>query len=106
FLFPYLGVRASTYVICGLLAIAAGIMAVGRVRPVSLFASAAVVVGVVSAGRLVPRPPNERYAFDSPHQSIRILEDKTESGRVERVVAMNGGRASGIYPDTGETAFE
>jgi len=105
FLFPYLGVRASTYVICGLLMIAAGVMAIGSVQPAKIVAAAFLVIGAVSAGRLVPRPAGEIFAFDSAHQSIRVLEDKTDSGRMERVVTMNGGRASGIYSDTGETSF-
>ena len=40
FLFPHLGVRASTYVICGLLVTAAGVMAIGNVRPAKMVAAA------------------------------------------------------------------
>jgi predicted membrane-bound spermidine synthase len=71
FLFPYLGVRASTYVICGLLLAAAGLMAIGRVAPVKIALALVVVVAAVSGGRFVPKPPGEIYAFDSAHQSIR-----------------------------------
>src|ERR1044072_9282068 len=53
FLFPYFGVRASTYVICGLLVAAAGLMAVGRVHPGKMVAAAVLVAITVSAGRLV-----------------------------------------------------
>jgi spermidine synthase len=105
FLFPYLGVRASTYVICALLVTAAGLMAMGRVQPVKIVVAVVLVVAAVSAGRFVPRPTNERYAFDSAHQSIRILEEPADGGRVQRVLTMNGSRASGIYADTGETSF-
>src|SRR5581483_7563604 len=80
FLFPYLGVRASTYVICGLLVAAAGLMAIGRVQPVRMVATAVLVAAAVSAGRLIPRRANEIFAFDSPHQSIRVLEEKTDDG--------------------------
>ena len=105
FLFPYFGVRASTYVVCGMLMAGAGLMAIGRARPIQAALAATLVVGAVAASRMVPGPANERFAFDSPHQSIRILEETSESGRVERVVTMNGGRASGIYTDNGETSF-
>jgi spermidine synthase len=81
-------------------------MAIGRVQPVKMMATVILVVAAVSAGRFVPRPANELYAFDSAHQSIRVIEEKTDSGRMQRVVTMNGGRASGIYADTGETSFE
>jgi spermidine synthase len=106
FLFPNLGVRASTYVICGLLVAAAGLMAMGRVASTKAALAVVLVVAAVSAGRFVPEPAGEIYAFDSAHQSIRIFEEKGNEGRTERVITMNGGRASGIYADDGETAFE
>jgi spermidine synthase len=104
-LFPYLGVRASTYVICALLVIAATVMAIGRIRPTTIVAAVAAVGAIVWMARIVARPAAARYAFDSPHQSIRITEEKAEDGRMERLLSMNGGRASGVYVDDGETSF-
>jgi len=34
------------------------------------------------------------------------VEDRTDEGRLERVLVMGGGRASGIFADNGETAFD
>ncbi len=104
-LFPYLGVRASTYVICGLLVAAGAVMAIGRMRPPKIAAAALAVVAVVAGARLAASQGDWRFAFDSPHQSIRIGEEKLSNGRTERVMRLNGGRASGIYTDTGETSF-
>lgn len=105
FLFPYFGVRASTYVICAMLMGAAGLMAIGWAQPKQMVMAVVLVLAVAAASRMEPRPADERFAFDSAHQSIRILEEKAENGRMQRVVTMNGGRASGIYTDTGETSF-
>ena len=58
----------------------------------------------VSAHALAAR--DSVFSFDSAYQSIRIVEEKTEGGRTERVLMMGGGRASGIYADNGETSFE
>ena len=38
-------------------------------------------------------------------QRCGVLEEKDDTGRMERVLTMNGGRASGVYADTGETSF-
>ena len=59
----------------------------------------------VSLARAVSNPGNYRFSFDSPHQSIRIAEEITAGGGVQRVMYLNGGRGSGIYADTGRTSF-
>lgn len=104
-LFPYLGVHASTYVICALLMAAAAVMAIGYVRPPRLAAAALAVLVAVSAAGILANRGDYRFAFDSPHQSIRITEHKAADGRTERLMVLNGGRASGIYTDNGETSF-
>jgi spermidine synthase len=103
FLFPTVGVRASTYVVCGLLVGGAGMVMAGRVRHRSLI-SVTTFLAAVSLARAVNQG-NYRFSFDSPHQSIRIVEEKDAGGRVRRVMYLNGGRASGIYADTGQTSF-
>jgi hypothetical protein len=104
-LFPWLGVRSSTYVICGLLAGAGALMAVGHVRPWRMAAAVAAILAAVSIAGVAARPRHVRFAFDSAHQSFRITAEKDEAGRVERLLTMNGGRASGVYADDGETSF-
>ena len=104
-LFPWLGVRVSTYIVCALLAAAAGIMAFGRVKPAAMLGVAAAVAAAVWMAGIAAAPEAVRYAFDSAHQSIRVTEEKADDGRMERVLSMNGGRASGVYVDGGETSF-
>jgi spermidine synthase len=104
FLFPTLGVRASTYVVCGLLVGGAGLVMTGSVWPRTLI-SVTTLLAAVSLARALGNQGNYRFSFDSPHQSIRIVEEKTADGRVQRVMYLNGGRASGIYADTGQTSF-
>jgi predicted membrane-bound spermidine synthase len=104
-LFPALGVRASTYVVCALLLAAAGIMAVGHIRPAVIAGALGAVAAIVWVARIAASPEAALYAFDSAHQSIRVTEETARDERVERVLWMNGGRASGIYVDDGETSF-
>jgi spermidine synthase len=104
-LFPSLGVRASTYVVSALLLSAAAMMAIGHLRPARLAAAVVVVAASVWTARILTTPDAVLYAFDSAHQSIRITEEKARDGRMERVLSMNGGRASGVYLDDGETSF-
>jgi hypothetical protein len=106
FLFPRLGVRGSTYVVSGLLFGASALMAArwaGRWKILgagTLFLAAVHFIGVAS------KPANEQFSFDSAHQNIRIVAEKTAAGRAERVMYLNGGRASGIFSDTGQSSFE
>jgi hypothetical protein len=106
FLFPHLGVRGSTYVVSGLLFGASALMAArwaGRWKILgagTLFLAAVHFIGVAS------KPANEQFSFDSAHQNIRIVAEKTAAGRAERVMYLNGGRASGIFSDTGQSSFE
>lgn len=104
-LFPNFGVRASTYVICGLLFAAAALWAASHTRSWIILAAGAASLTVVSwAGLGSPVPVNQRFRFDSPHQTIRIVEEPAGNGRIERVMYLNGGRASAIFADTGETS--
>jgi predicted membrane-bound spermidine synthase len=103
FLFPHVGVQATTYMVSGLLVIAA-LLIVGGKRWTIVSALAAIVA--VSLAHVLTKPPaNVRFEFDSPHQSIRVVEKKNDNGRLERVMYLNGGRASGVYSDTRETSF-
>ena len=104
FLFPHLGVRVSTYVVCALLAAASGLIALGRIGLRAGISAAALVSAVILARWFSPQEP-ARFSFDSPHQSIRVVDRKSTDGRVERVMFLNGGLASGIYTDNGETSF-
>ena len=96
-LFPAIGVIRTSYVVCALLAGAGAAMAFSWA-----FAGALALIAAVSAWAA---PRNELFYFDSPYQTIRIEENRKDDGRVERVMVVGGGRASGIYSDTGETSF-
>jgi len=105
YLFPYLGVRASTYAICALLFAAAALWTGGHWRRWTIAAAGAAVLAVANvAGLGTPVPANQRFRFDSPHQTIRIVDERSTKGRAERAMYLNGGRASAIYADTGETS--
>jgi spermidine synthase len=104
FLFPTIGVRISTYLVCGLLAVAAGMAMAGHTRRRVLI-PATTLLAAVSVAQAVSNQGKYRFAFDSPHQSIRIVDEPVTGGRVKRVMYLNGGRASGIYTDNGESAF-
>lgn len=105
-LFPAFGVTHSTWVVCGLLATAAGAMALGHAGAVKAVGFGAAAVAMVASAGLLASRGNTGFAFDSAYQSIRIVEQKRDNGRLERALLMGGGRASGIYADTGETSFE
>lgn len=105
FLFPALGVQASTYVVCGLLVGGAGLIMAGQMRR-RILISTTTFIAAVSAAQAVNNQGHYRFSFDSPHQSIRIAEEKTKEGRLARVMYLNGGRASGIYIDNGESSFQ
>ena len=101
-LFPWIGVAHSTWVVCGLLVCAACAMSLSsRWTPA---VATAVLAVVVASSALAAGGPAE-YAFDSAYQSIRIVKEDGESGRPERILIMSGSRSSGVYADTGETSF-
>jgi predicted membrane-bound spermidine synthase len=103
-LFPSIGVAHSTFVVCGLLAVAAVVMAIGQFRALkAIGAGVAALILVISASALAA-PNNDLFHFDSAYQTIRIVEEK-EDGPAERIMMVSGGRASGIYVETGETSF-
>lgn len=104
-LFPWLGVSRTTWVVCGLLVFAAVLMAStlrDRIQSVAI-----TLVALLSANLLTAflRPANELYSFDSEYQTIRILHENDKTGRLIRVMMLNGGRASGVYADSGSSAF-
>ena len=101
YLFPYLGVRVTTYVICAMLLSAALLIGIGHLR----WWLAIATITAVAASSFSRKPPGERFAFDSSHQSIRVVEEPGDNGRMERVMYLNGGRASGVWIDNGESSF-
>jgi len=105
YLFPWLGVARSSYLVCAVLALAGCLMAVDRARFLQALGigSAAVLAGVGTQNLTFER--GDLYSFDSPYQSIRIVNEKTEQGRTERLMLVGGGRASAIYADNLETSL-
>jgi spermidine synthase len=104
-LFPWLGVAHSTFVVCGLLAGGACVMAMGHPRALrTLGFGGAVLLVVVSVNAIASRG-QPGFSFDSAYQSIHIVDEKTDSGRAARTLIMSGSRSSGVYADTGETSF-
>src|ERR1041385_2478578 len=95
-LFPSMGVRATTYLVFVLLAVAAAATILGQASAVKIAIAGAAAVAILVAGQRLRPPSNDIFAFDSTYQSIRVAVEKTEEGREERVLHMGGGRASGI----------
>ena len=105
-LFPHLGVRGSSFVVCGLLFGAAALMAASFASRWKIAIAGAVLLAAVYWIGAAARPANEQFSFDSAHQNIRIVLEQGDGGRPERVMYLNGGRASGIFVDTGQSSFE
>jgi hypothetical protein len=105
-LFPSIGVARSTYVVCGVLGAIAVALAIDCVRKAKIAAWGAAALVAVSAAHAAAAPGSALYSFDSAYQSIRIVEEKADSGRMARVLIMSGSRSSGIYADNGKTSFE
>ena len=101
-LFPSIGVMRTGFVVCAMLAVAAVAMAFQKR---TALAGAAVTLGLVAGASALAGPRHEIFYFDSEYQTIQIVEDKKHDGRMERVLMSSGGRASGVYTDTGETSF-
>jgi predicted membrane-bound spermidine synthase len=108
-LFPLIGVTHTTSIVCGMLAAAALVVAIrtfGAARSIATTAVAATVVAAVTVLATLASRGNAIYSFDSAYQNISVVENKLENGRVERVMMMGGGRASGVYADNGKSSFE
>lgn len=104
-LFPSIGVSKTTYIVCGCLA-AASIVAGWRAFTMRTATAAAILItAATGSASLLTAPRGALYSFDSPYQNISVVEGKLGDGRVERVMMMGGGRASGIYANNGETSF-
>lgn len=102
FLFPTLGVLRSALLTCGLLALAAALAAFRDARRTSLVALALAIT--LGGAALAPADPSLPFSFDSAYQNFRVaFFDK--DGRQEKVLLLNGGHASGIWADTGESSF-
>jgi hypothetical protein len=99
-LFPSIGVAHSGYVVTGLLATAACVMAIGQSRMPQTAGAGAATLLLAFGASLLGGPEHDLYHFDSAYQTIRIVEEKGE-----RVMLMSGGRSSGIFVDSGETSF-
>jgi hypothetical protein len=105
-LFPNIGVARSTYVVCGLLAAAAAVMAAGQFRWINASGAGMAALLAVGGSWSPASPGGDLFSFDSAYQSIRIVEEKPPEGRAQRVLIMSGSRSSGVYADNGETSFE
>ena len=105
YLFPSLGVARSGYLVCAVLALAAGVMTASRREFFRTMAAGSAVVAASVGVHAITSPRGDLYSFDSAYQNIRIVDEPTSSGRMERVLRMGGGGASGVFADTGETSF-
>ena len=106
YLFPWLGVSHSTFVVCGLLAGGACALAIGHPRAVRAVGLAGIALIAVVGANAVAARGRQGFFFDSAYQSIHIVRDETDNGRIERTLIMSGSRSSGVYADTGETSFD
>ena len=104
-LFPHLGVTRTTYVVCAVLAGAAAVTVAGRLRAAKAVGLVAGALVLTASAHALSTARSDVFSFDSAYQSVRIVEQKNQEGRLERVLLMGGGRASGIYADNGETSF-
>lgn len=103
-LFPSIGVAHSTFVVCGLLSAAAVVMAIGHFRALKAIGGAVAAMILVLSVSATTARNNDLFHFDSAYQNIRVVEE-TDDGPPLRVMMVSGGRASGIYSESGETAF-
>jgi predicted membrane-bound spermidine synthase len=100
-LFPSIGVTRTGFVVCALLAAAAVTIAFQK----STIVFGAAALGMVACVAALTASRHEIFHFDSEYQTLQIVEDRAIDGRAERVLMISGGRASGVYKDTGETSF-
>jgi len=105
YLFPSLGVARSSYLVCAVLAVAAGMMMASRGEVVRVLALGSAAVAAAVSVHAMTSPSGDLYSFDSAYQTIRIVDEKASTGRIERVLRMGGGGASGVFADTGQTSF-
>ena len=105
YLFPNLGVARTGYLVCAVLVIAAILMAANPTRAVQTAAMGCLAFAAAIGMGIVTSPRGDLFAFDSPYQTIRIVDERAKDGKMERVLMMGGGGASGIYAATGETSF-
>jgi spermidine synthase len=101
-LFPSIGVTRSTYLVCAVLVAAGIVMAAFRRK---MLAAGIAALFVAPVAHRLTAPSGDLFSFDSPYQSIRIFNSPTKSGRVERILMVGGGRASGVWADNGESSF-
>jgi spermidine synthase len=106
YLFPALGVARSGYLVCAVLALAGCMMLIDRRAQILAAAAGLAAVFAAVAMHAMTTPAGDLFSFDSAYQSIRIVDEKTADNRMERLMMVGGGRASGIFADTGETSFE
>ena len=106
-LFPSIGVTWSSHLVCGLLAAVAFAIAVRRI-PVTEngWTGIARLWRWCVAAQVLVRPPHTLYSFDSAYQSIRVVEERADNQRLQRILLMSGSRSSGVYADDAETSFE
>jgi spermidine synthase len=104
-LFPSIGVTRTTYIVCALLAGAAAVMIAGHLPFFRMAALGIAGLAAVGGASFPSLRRADLFHFDSAYQTIRVIEEPAKNGRIERVLMMGGGRASGIYTDNQETSF-
>ena len=105
YLFPWLGVARSSYLVCAVLAVAAAMMVASRADAIRALALGAMAVWIGIGIHALTSSSGDLFSFDSAYQTIRVVDEKQANGRTERVLIMGGGGASGIFADTGQTSF-
>jgi hypothetical protein len=103
-LFPTIGVAHSTWIVCGLLATAACVMGAGHLHPLRAFGLGTAALALVVSANAFASQGRQGFYFDSAYQTIRVLHEQMDDGRMGRTLVMGGGSASGVYDD-GQTAF-
>jgi len=104
-LFPSLGVTRTGYVICLLLAVAGILAVLERLGWLRAAAAIGIIVALVAATDIVRTAHQQGFVFDSAYQNFRIVYETHQDGMEQRILMMDGGRASGLYNATGETSF-
>src|SRR5262249_7884214 len=93
----------STYLVCAILVAAAIVMAIAHKRLIAIGAAVLVLAPLMHR---ITAATGDLFAFDTPYQSVRIFNSPTKSGRIERILMLSGGRASGVWADDGESSFQ
>lgn len=105
-LFPWLGVAKTTWVVCGLLIFGSVLMATTRLARTQAVAMGLIAITSATLLGAQFQPDDEVvYSFDSEYNTVRVINEEADDGTIVRIMNMNGSRSSGVYADSGESAF-